>query len=512
MNMLAIQPSKNLRSRTGLSMIGMGLVVAFLAIFFGMAAAVLPWWLVMGALIAPTCLIVGLAIPEVGIAIMLILVCGVVPAGMSPSIPLGAGSVKIPELMILAFVVWSFFKLSTQPPLGQYWKWLLPVGLLLGLTITAAGISYGMFGTPRKEILAEARQYLSWLVVMPIIALIQTEKQLERFLKALVFVGCFVAFAALLQFVLGRPIVEGARVEDLVTLNKAADVSRSIVGPGNYFLIFSILFLLARMMTRSLSWAVAMPLMGWLLAGLIVNFGRGLWVATFGGALLLSFWLFRWRGVWRVAIAGSVGLVISLGVLAAYKPNIIAAAYDRLISTGGESLERNTTLGWRLEETNAALKKLAKYPITGIGIGTAYKQANPYNGMFITEHDEVLTRYIHNAYIGSWLKFGFLGPIVIVFLIVGVLKRGLRYGRSTQDVRLKALFFTTAAAFFVPVLTSVTQPEWLSQAGIAFFASMVGLQVITHRVMALRPEPDSAQAEPAKPAKPAAPIYWYPRA
>lgn len=508
MNMLAVPPSKNVRRRASLAMIGMSLLVAFLAIFFGMAAAVLPWWLVMGVLIAPTFMIVGLAIPEIGIAIMLILVCGLVPAGMSPNIPVGAGSVKIPELMILAFAVWSLFRMSSQPPLGQYWKWLIPVGLLLGLTITAAGVSYGMFGTPRKEVLAEARQYISWLVVVPIIALIQTEKQLDRFLKGIVFVGCFVAFAALVQFVLGRPIVEGARVEDLVTLNKAADVSRSIVGPGNYFLIFSILLLLARMMTRSLSWAIAMPLMGWLLAGLIVNFGRGLWVATFGGALLLSFWLFRWRGVWRVAIAGSIGLVLSLGVLAAYKPNIIEAAYDRLISTGGESLERNTTLGWRLEETNAALKKIGQYPITGIGIGTAYKPATPMNGMFITEHDEVLTRYIHNGYIGSWLKFGVLGPIVIVSLIVAVFRRALRYGRSTKDVKLKTLFLTTAAAFFVPVLTSVTQPEWLSQAGIAFFASMIGIQIISHRVMVSKHgEEVPEEASPAK-----APIYYYPRA
>jgi O-antigen ligase len=508
-NMLALQPSKNLGQRANLSMVGVIVLVAALAIFLGLASAVLPWWLVMGALIAPTCLIVGLAIPEAGIAIMLILVCGLLPAGFSPSISVGAGSVKVSELMILAFFFWSLFKLSGQPPLGQYWKWLLPVGLLLALTVTAAGVSYGMFGTPRKDILAEARQYISWLVIAPIIALIQTEKQLNRLLKAIVFVGCFVAFAALVQFILGRPIVEGARVEDLVTLNKAADVSRSIVGPGNYFLIFSILFLLARMMTRSLSWAVGLPLMGWLLAGLIVNFGRGLWVATFAGAILLSFWLFRWRGVWRVAIAGTLGLVISLGVLAAYKPNIIEAAYDRLISTGGESLERNTTLGWRLEETNAALTKIRQYPITGVGIGTAYKQPNRFNGMFITEHDEVLTRYIHNAYIGSWLKFGFLGPIVILLLIVGVFRRGLRYGRSTRDTRLKALFLTTVAAFLVPVITSVTQPEWLSQAGIAFFASMVGLQVITHRVMASKPEDESMEAEPAKKA---APIYYYPRA
>jgi len=500
MNMLAIQPSKNLRSRSNPSMIGVGLLVAVLAIFFGMAAAVLPWWLVMGALIAPTCMILGLAIPEMGIAIMLILVCGLLPAGLSPSIPLGAGSIKIQEMMILVFVGWSLFKMATQPPLGIYWKWLVPVGLLLGLTVIAVGVGYAKFGSPAKDILADGRQYMGWLVVFPVIVLIRTEQQLERLLKGIIVVGCVVAFAALLQFVLGRPIVEGARVEDLVTLNKAADVSRSIVGPGNYFLIFSLLLLLSRVMTRSMSWAIAFPLMGWLLAGLIVNFGRGLWVATFGGALLLAFWLFRWRGVWRVAIAGSVGLVLSLGVLAAYKPNIIEAAYDRLISTGGESLERNTTLGWRLEEANAALKKISIHPITGVGIGTPYKAPIPMNGMFVTAQDETLTRYIHNGYLGLWLKLGFLGPIVIAFLIVGVFRRTLRFGRSTTDQRLKTIFLTVGAAFFVPTVTSVTQPEWHSQVGTAFFATMIGLQIVTHRVLSSKhPEETSAGEVPVRP-------------
>lgn len=485
--MLAIQPLRNLRPRVNMAVIGVVMLVGVLAVFLGLASAVLPWWLVMGALIAPTALIIGLSLPEIGIALMLILVCGLLPAGLSPAISVGAGNIKAPELMILIFFMWALFRIGTSSPVSGYWQWLLPVIFFLGLTIVSAGVAYVMFGTPPKTILADGRQFLSWLIVLPVIVLIRTERQLERLVKAIVFVGCVVATAALVQFVVGRPIIENARVEDLVTLNKSADVTRSIVGPGNYFLIFSMLLLLARLMTRSMSWVVALPLLGWLLAGLIVNFGRGLWIASFAGAMLLAFWLFRWRGVWRVAVAGAVGLVLSLGLLAAYKPQIIEATYDRLISSGHESLERNTTLGWRLEETNAALKKILSYPITGIGIGTSYKPAQAMNGMFVTEQDEVLTRYIHNGYLGVWLKFGVLGPIVLVVMIVGVFRRALRFGRQARDIRLKTLFLTTAAGFFVPVITCVTQPEWLSQAGISFFATIIGLQIVAHRVWQAQP-------------------------
>ena len=494
--MLAIQPLRNMRRpRINFAIIGVVFLVGVLALFLGLASAVLPWWLVMGALIAPTGLIIGLTLPEVGIALMLILVCGLLPAGLSPSISVGPGNIKAPELMILIFFFWALFRLGGSSLVKGYWRWLAPVMVILGLVVMSAGVAYGLFGTPAKNILADGRQFISWLIVLPVIVLIRTEQQMERMLKAIVFVGCVVAAAALLQFVLGRPIIENARVEDLVTLNKAADVTRSIVGPGNYFLIFSMLLLLARLMTRSVSWAVALPLLGWLLAGLIVNFGRGLWIATFVGAMLLAFWLFRWRGVWRVAVAGGIGMVLSLSLLAAYKPQIFEATYDRLISSGKESLDRNTTLGWRLEETNAALKKIMSYPITGIGIGTSYKPAQAMNGMFVTDQDELLTRYIHNGYLGTWLKFGMLGPIVLAILIVGVLRRGLRFGRQTRDVRLKTVFLTTAAAFFVPVMTSVTQPEWLSQAGIAFFATIIGLQVVAHRIWQAKAEPQEPEID-----------------
>jgi O-antigen ligase len=499
--MLAIQPPRNLRPRINIAAIGVVTLIGVLAVFLGLASAVLPWWLVMGALVAPTALVIGLTLPEVGIALMLILVCGLLPAGLSPSISVGPGNIKAPELMILIFFLWALFRMGVSSPVRGYWHWLRPVLLLLGLTVISAVVAYAMFGTPAKSILADGRQFLSWLIVLPVVVLIRSERQLERLLKAIIFVGCIVAAAALVQFVLGRPIIENARVEDLVTLNKAADVTRSIVGPGNYFLIFSMLLLLARLMTRSVSWVVALPLLGFLLAGLIVNFGRGLWIASFAGAMLLAFWLFRWRGVWRVAVAGTVGLVLSLGLLAAYKPQIIEATYDRLVSSGRESLERNTTLGWRLEETNAALKKIKSYPITGIGIGTSYKPAQPMNGLFVTEQDEVLTRYIHNGYLGVWLKFGVFGPIVLVMLIVGVFRRALRFGREARDIRLKTLFLTTAAGFFVPVVTCVTQPEWLSQAGISFFATVIGLQIVAHRVWQAQPQPAEPSPDEAAPRK-----------
>jgi O-antigen ligase len=184
-----------------------------------------------------------------------------------------------------------------------------------------------------------------------------------------------------------------------------------------------------------------------------------------------------------VVVATTVGTAIALTMLGLYKPSIVHAAFDRVLSTGSETSVRNTSLGWRFEEASFAFRKIGTSPIIGIGLGTPYKPLIRMNGQFATESDEVLTRFIHNAYLGLWLKFGVLGPIVVGWLIWGVTKRGLKLVEVLADQRLRALAAATVAGFLVPTVTSFTQPEWLNQIGISFFALMLGLLIVTHRVV-----------------------------
>lgn len=471
-------------ARGVLAAIGIGVGVTLVALVLGLASALLPWWFVLAVLILPLIFVAAIAAPEVGIVGMLLMVCGVVPERLAPTIGLGAGSIKAHELMIGLLFMLAVFRFSSLPPLGKYWRWLRPIFGIFALAVTGTLVAKLFFGTPLKDALGDARNHLAWLVVFPVICLIRTKDQVFRLQWGIVVVGAIVAIFALAQFVTGKALIQNARVEDLVTLNHAAtDVTRSIVGAGMYFVIFSILFLLSRMMTRSISIFLSLPLLGMLIAGVVVTFGRGVWVATFLVIVLLAYWLMRWRGVISVLLIGFIGIAAALGGLALLKPNVIVAAYDRLISTGNETLSRNTTLGWRLDETNAALKQIKSSPIVGIGLGTPYKPVIRMNGVSITESDIVLTRYIHNGYIGLWLKFGFLGPVAVAFLVFGIVRRGILIARVTDDVCLRALTLTTVTAFLVPVITSVTQPEWLSQTGIAFFAVMFGLQIVTRRAI-----------------------------
>jgi len=460
--------------------LGLWAFVALLMFFFAAASVILPWWFVLVAVLFPIAFVSALALPVFGIFVMLVLVCGLVPEALSPSIKLGAGQIKAHELFILLMLGLALMRRDAINGLKPYLGQLIPVLGLLSLAAMAVAVAFFVYRTAPREIFSDARNYLGWLVVFCLLGLVRTRQQFSRLQKGIVALGLLVALAALLQFFTGRSLVQNARVEEL---SESMGLTRSIVGAGNYFLIFSLYLMLARMMTGTTRVLTALPLVSFLVAGLIVNFGRGVWLTSFGGAVLLAYWLAGWRGVGRICLTGVVGLLLALGALAAVKPKIIEASYERLISATAEKFDRDTTLGWRLEEATDAFEKIQDSPLVGIGLGTPYKPLIRMNGRTVTTSDEVLTRYIHDAYVGLWLKFGILGPLCAAAIIWSVVRRGWAMGREAPDVRTRALSLTILAGFIVPVITSITQPEWLDQTGIAFFATMLGMQIIAHRLM-----------------------------
>ncbi|XHS80389.1 O-antigen ligase family protein [Burkholderiaceae bacterium UC74_6] len=457
-------------------------LVAFLMFFFAAASVILPWWFVLVVVLFPIVLVAALAMPVFGLFIMLVLVCGLVPESLSPSIKLGAGQVKAHELFMLLMLGFALARRDAINSLKPYVGWLLPVFGILALTVSAVMVAFFIYRTAPRDIFSDARNFLGWLPLFCLVGMIRTQQQLTRLQKSIIALGLLVSLAALLQFFTGRSFVQNARVEELATLSQSLDLTRSIVGASNYFLIFSLYLLLARMMTGSTSVLAASPLVVFLVAGLVVNFGRGVWLTSLGGAILLAYWLAGWRGIGRIVVAGLLGLALALGALALAKPKIIEAAYERLVSATSEKFERDTSLGWRLEEVTDATEKIQGSPFVGVGVGTAYKPLIRMNGRSTTVSDEVMTRYIHNAYVGLWLKLGILGPLCVAAIIWGVLRRGLKMAREAKDVKTKALSLTIVASFVVPVVTSITQPEWLDQTGIAFFATVLALQIIVHRL------------------------------
>lgn len=450
------------------------LLTGFVAAFLGLLPVFLPWWFVLAVVALLVIVIAVFAFPEQSIVVLLMMGSGLVPRQLLVSIPLGPGRILASDIVIAALMCFAFVKMMRAPDrVLKALPWMRPVVVLLILTGVGIVVGKFLFNSSVKDVFQEARVQVYWFVLPLVIAFVPDEKRAKRLMWGLVILGLCLAIAVVAQFITGRIFIENARVENLMTLTSTYhDVTRSTAGGAIYLILLPLFFLLAIGLGGTLRTAYVLPLIAILAAGVVVSFGRAIWLASIVATLLLAFYLKGAKGVIGVGFAAVLGLVISIGGLVAVKPKTIDAAYERLASTFEEG-SRKSSLGWRFEEAHFAAKALSGSPILGIGYGTAYKPYIPLSGAI--EQDVSLMRYSHNAFIGLWLKLGLPGLLAVLWLIVAATHRGLQVLKGTQDEYLRAICSAALAGFFVANVASLTQPDWLVSTGIMFFGLVLGL-------------------------------------
>ncbi|WP_418320793.1 O-antigen ligase family protein [Piscinibacter sakaiensis] len=438
----------------------------------GIAAAVLPWWMVSIGLVLPLLAAVALAWPFLGLLGLIILLSGMIPSWILPQINLGPGKILGTDLALTMLVVLACLKalangndsLKDGKPLA------LPVVVFLLAIIPCSMVGYFVYHTSPREVLNEARVQIYWLVFFLPLFLVAKPRDLNRIAWGLAIIGVTLACMVIAQFILGVHLLEHGRMEDLRTAGtKYEDVTRSTAGGAIYLIIFALYFLTTRILTKTLRPIVAFPLLVLLAAGIIATFGRGIWLTCGIGLCGIAIYLGGARALNKVLIFVCIGSVMALGSLAIFKPQVVGASFERFTSTFGEGEERSS-LGERLEENGFALNKIASSPIFGIGFGTAYK---PRTDPGVDWHQ---VRYIHNGYLGLWLKLGLVGPLAAGWLVFAVVRRcRILLHRELLSEPNKGLLIACLTAFLVPVVTSITQPEWLTSLGVSFFALMAGI-------------------------------------
>lgn len=442
------------------------------ALFFGLLAAVLPWWIVVAFLLLPMLIGVAILFPEYGLIILILMISGLVPEGLMPSINVGPGKILGTDLAIFGLAVVALVKASSLSGyLDARWLYLRPVLLFMLLTISGIIIGNKFYGSPIKDVFTEARSQVHWLIAFIVIYLTTDRIRLNRVIWGLVFVGIAVASAVVVQFLTGITIIQNARVEDLVSgATHYQDITRSTAGGAIYLILLPMFYLLARVLTGSINLVFPVFLLPVLAAGVLVSFGRAIWITAAIGSLGLAFLLKGSKGLAQISVILVVGVGAALVGLSIAKPQVIEAAYERVVSTAGEGA-KNSSLGWRFEEAGFAINNISSSPVVGIGFGTAYKpRLDP-----MADWSQV--RYIHNSYLGLWMKLGIFGLFAAIWAIYIVFIKSYVLYRNTNEPEYRALAATLLVSFSVPVLTSFTQPEWLVSTGISFFAIVIGLLV-----------------------------------
>ena len=204
-------------------------------------------------------------------------------------------------------------------------------------------------------------------------------------------------------------------------------------------------------------------LLGICAVGLLVSLNRNVLIGLAAG-LALAGLLSAQRG--RFAAVTAVGAVLAIGAF-----EITQASTDlqgnsivaRVLSiTAVSELEGSATVSQRVEENNAALDALGKSPIEGLGWAVPFEP--PKLSFRDGEYKIREQVFIHNQYLGLWLRTGLIGLVAFVAALWIAIAYGNRWLRSQpeSDAWIGAGVVTSVTAIAVSSIVAIymIHPSW----------------------------------------------------
>lgn len=452
----------------GAAFIILGAIVV--ALFLGLFAVFLPWTIIVPMVVMPLLIALAVIVPELGVVVLLAAIFGAVPPVLLPNIPLAGGSLRPEDLGIAAFMGLLLIKRfgTIRQRLAFLAPYLIPLGLLGVFVIISAVYAYYYKRIPVRDIFNEVRPYYYWLVLIVIPLAVDGQQKLKRFMWFLLGLAIVLAAGMILQSFAGVQIFQRGSFRDVYTLDESArGVIRSTT-PGMFLMAGALIFMIASFVTAQKASTIFRILAGVVLAlGVLVGFGRGLWMSVILGVLVLTL-IARFD---RYLIFALISLIVSGVALVAVgylKPDYLRAAADRALSVAPE-LQYGTSFGRRNIENSYALERVMANPFVGAGIGAPYKPPTSESRGWDGE-----TRYIHNSYVNVAAKLGVPGLLAMLWLVGLILRRAWKATRtSTANKALAFSIFWTLLT--VTVFTSITQPNIISTGGVATLCAAIFL-------------------------------------
>jgi O-antigen ligase len=423
--------------------------------FVGLCCVVLPWWLCVAMGAAAGYVVLLWLFPWVGFGAYVFVVLA------APDFKI-ADLATIVTLSIMVFRLWVYRSTAPAMPRRLY-NVALAYGGFIALSFALA-IVYFHNGVPNIYRDGRAFCYWIWLPVLWRMTAAHADG-VQKLVRVLIGIAFTIVVLALFQWLTGKQVIASGLVASLGS-GAGEDVTR-VQMPGFMYVSFALIWLTQQILYKRINAWLGGGLALLALAGLYVNFGRGLWIWTFIGLLLPLFFV---GGVRAFKLLGAVIVtgVLVIGTLAVVKPSLLEHAADRLLSVKNEGGKR-TSYGWRELENHEATLTLRRTPIVGVGMGGEYRPWLHELRIF-AEH----VRYIHNTYFLVALKLGIPG-LLCFLLFYWRAWNGARKGLPTVSERYRPTLLACLSFLPVAMGLSVTQPEIINPYGVLLFTAIIVL-------------------------------------
>lgn len=293
---------------------------------------------------------------------------------------------------------------------------LEPIGwsLIVLVAATLVGIGVGANAVGLHNALLDARS--ASLIPAYWLAVYALERNRERTLRALALIAGIVSMLAILQRV-------APSHQFFLSTGDTIIATGRIRPPGQVLpylaFVFAASYLLWGPSERRKACATLAALTG---AATLLTFNRDMIAGTVVG-LLVAF----------IFVRPQTGAAVKLVVVAAITVIALAAAQGtgigkRILTLGNPTYLQNTTLADRRYEDGFASRALHQHPILGVGWGASYgaQHATTIQGVAVIADRS----FIHNQYLGLWLRDGILGLAAMVVALLLAFSYGVRAGRN----------------------------------------------------------------------------------
>ncbi|KIE20651.1 membrane protein [Vibrio sinaloensis] len=353
-------------------------------------------------------------------------------------------SLKIPLLLSLGALSALMWHTIISRQVKTYWHpnltqlaafWLL---VIIGIVFASnPGISIAFF------------KNIYWKIIVMTLAiawLVDTEGAVKKIATLIIISGILISGVAIFNSLNGIGLVEGTRV----TIGRHLG---SMLGDPNdlsLVLMFPLAFAISFATTKNIGMARLLGIVGVLLAiwAVLATQSRG--------GLLGSLAVF---GMFGLRLIKSKTLLISLGVVAASALFLAAGISDRQSGGAAEEGIDASAMG-RLYAWEAAFKMAVSNPLTGVGLDNFY-----VNYFFYSPHWDGLNHAVHSTWFGVLAETGFLGLLVFIWLIIGLLKTSRQTMKSldANPALFSPLFVATSMAVYAGIVGTIVSGTFLTQ-------------------------------------------------
>ena len=469
------------------------ILLACLALFFGMVSALLPAWFIFSALLVPAVAALMLVWPEYGLTALVALTCGLIHPAFVPRLPLLGGSVAASDAALVMLALCAVWMVAAQGDKARAESVSVEGARLLAVALGLFGVSF-LVAVPvslvirevnPSWVLGEARR-LAYLLALPVAMVIlrQPERQ-RRFVISIVVLGCLFSIGQVFQGIFNIPVFgKTGSMTALETLGREDHGTTRSITLGIEVIVFALLLTVGAYVVGIIRKTLFFTLSGLLLLGIFLSYGRTTFAVVAVCLVTVVSWL-NLRKLSELIMLFVLAICIAASLTALLKPKSLASIYYRMTSIDTE-IESGYSAQWRFWEAEFIIPIIQKHPFIGVGLGADYKGSSGSSKL------PDLNRYVHNGYLYMAGKMGLPALTFFLLAIATIFAMGRRLAKGDASPEIRVVSGACAAMMISFLLASVTEPHFMEDYSLVLIAIAGALVYLSARQATLARIPGPA--------------------